>query len=164
MTHAQDMGRGARLWNGLGSPRTVRIIFVGMILYFLVIGGLVLGYTGVQHCLQDYSDENALSLQVRYETSAVDRQLNARVDTIDASDRSRIRANNDASLEFLQNVAITGGNPTAEALSAFRKVNANSAKIFDANEKARVQIANERAANDNRRATAPNPPPPSETC
>lgn len=154
----------ARFWVGLGSARAVRIIFVLMILYFLVIGGLVLGYSNVQSCLAKYSDLSAKALQIRVQTGSDDRALNQRILTVDASDRARIIANQLATRQLIQSTVKNGGVATRSALVNFLKVGDDSIAQFQKNEVERTRIAAERLRIDQVRATAPNPGPPSESC
>ncbi|MET0698597.1 MAG: hypothetical protein ABWY93_02935 [Mycobacterium sp.] len=162
--HHLDNERSREMLLTLGTPKAIRIIFALMILYALVIGGLVVGYSKVQACLADYTNQSAQSTAVRTQAAAEDRALNAREAAVDQSDRVRIRASNDATLVFIQNVAETRGQPTPAALAEFRKVNATSAVIFDQNENERVKITTERRNIEARRAASPPPAPPSETC
>jgi hypothetical protein len=156
--------RGSKIWYSIGTARTVRVIFVLMILYFLVIGGLVLGYANVQNCLAHYSDENAIALRIRTQTASDDRALNVRVDEVDTSDRARIIANQKATRDLIEATAKNGGTATLADLRAYQKISDDSLAIFATNENQRVSIRQERARIDAVRSTAPNPDPPSETC
>lgn len=157
-------GRAARIWYSIGTARTVRVIFVLMVLYFLVIGGLVLGYANVQNCLAKYSDENAVALRIRAQTGADDRALNNRVDAVDSSDRALIIANQKATRDLIEATANNGGRATIADLRAYEKVSDDSLAIFAVNEQQRAAIRQERARIDTVRSSAPNPDPPSETC
>lgn len=164
MTSSEYQSRGSRIWYSIGTARTVRVIFVLMIMYFLIIGGLVLGYANVQNCLAHYSDENAVALRIRAQTAADDRALNVRVDEVDSSDRARIIDNQKATRDLIEATANNGGRATIADLRAYQNVSNDSLKIFAVNEQARVGIRQERARIDSVRSTAPNPGPPSETC
>lgn len=156
--------RSQRFWIALGSPKAVRVIFALMVCYALIIGGLMLGYANVQNCLTDYTDENARATRIRVQTSADDRALNVRIETVNASDRARIIENQKATRELLIATRDRGGNASEAALTKFIKVSDDSLNIFAVNESERAKIAQERARIDAIRATAPAPAAPSERC
>ncbi len=155
--------KSQQLWIALGGPRAVRIIFILMLLYALVIGGLMLGYANVQSCLADYNDEAAISTRVRIQTGADDRKLNQRIEDVNASDRARIIANQKATRELLIATRDRGAAGD-EAINNFIKVSDDILGIFAINENERAKIAQERARIDSIRAGAPTPAPPSERC
>lgn len=156
--------RPGRFWIALGGPRAVRIVYVIMLFYAFVIGGLMLGYADVQNCLADYSDQNASALKVRTEASTDDRLLSQRVEAVAKSDRVRIIANQQA-LNDLIKAFIAGKEATIQqAAVRSQAVNQLSLDQFAANEKERSLIETERAAIEKRRTDAPIPGPPSEQC
>ncbi len=162
----QGTSRGGRFWFNLGSARTVRAIFVAMIVYFLIIGGLVLAYSDVQHCLQDYSDEQAASSKARAEASAIDRKINAEYDDLSTSERARLRVDQDAFLDLLRAINRTGTDSTATrvALEKAEKINKESAEIGRVNDRARYPLNQQRAQAEALRALNPGPQAPSEKC
>lgn len=156
--------RKGRFLLAIGSPRAVRFIFLGMLIYALVIGGLMLGYTNVQSCLADYSDDAARSSQTRTAAAAQDRNLNNRIEAVNTSDRQRIIVNQRA-MRTLVEVILRGEPPvTAKALAAYNKVNDDSLEIYVRNEKERMAIAAERLKVEELRASAPAPEAPSDSC
>lgn len=157
--------RKGRFWIAIGSPKAVRFIFAGMLVYALVIGGLMLGYANVQSCLANYSDDAAKSSQTRLVAAAQDRTLNNRVEAVNTSDRQRIIANQRA-LKSLIDALLAGDSAreTATALETYNKVNNESLSIFAANERERIAIGGERIKVEKLRASAPAPDAPSETC
>jgi hypothetical protein len=156
-------GRGSRFWEGLGSARTVRVIFIGMIVYFVVIGMLVFGYAKVQTCLAQYSNESAAATKMRVQLAADDRVLNQRIEAVDDSDRARIIADQKATRDLL--VAVNkNGRATRQDIDNFLATSNGSIKIFSTNERERQSIAEERARIDAARAQAAPPPAPKERC
>lgn len=156
--------RRGRFWIALGGPKAVRIIYVIVLFYALVIGGLMLGYADVQKCLQDYSDQNAAALRVRTEASADDRILSQRIENVDKADRVRIIANQAALADLVQSAADNNSLAAESALKHFTEVNDASLKIFQKNEQERTMIAEARRAIDAKRAATPLPEAPSEQC
>ncbi len=169
MTHAPYRGtsRKQKIWYSLGSARTVRIIFIAMVIYFLIIGGLVLGYSNVQQCLADYSDAQAESNRARAEAAAIDRKINARYDELSTSERARLRVDQEAFLDLLK-VLIEGDSLNSSAaqvaLAKVEKVNSDSAAIGRVNDKERFQLNQERAQAEALRTLNPAPGPPSQEC
>lgn len=159
-----DSTRTGRFWISLGSPKAVRIIYVVMILYALVLGSLMVGYTHVQSCLAKYADLNANALQVRSQSTFDDRVQQKRVDAVDHSDRARIIANQQALSKLVQAAMSRDGTITNKALADLKKTNDASLHQFAKNEVERTSIAQARAAIDKRRADNPIPGPPSEQC
>lgn len=158
--------RRGRFWVALGSPRAVRFVYAIVLIYALIIGGLMLGYTSVQSCLSDYSDLNAKVLQVRGTFTTEERILLQRVEAVSTSDRYRIIANQQALAELVSAVSAAENNRAAgeRAFTNFRKVSDDSIQIFQRNETERQSIAAERARIDAKRAATPLPGPPSEVC
>ncbi len=156
-----------RFWIALGSARTVRIIFICMIVYFLIIGGLVLAYSNVQKCLADYGDVQAESSKARSEAASIDRKLNARYDELSTSERARLRVDQDALLDLMA-VLVRGGdiddNAAQIALEKVKQTNEDSAEIGRVNDKERFALNQERARADALRQLNPVPDAPSETC
>jgi hypothetical protein len=154
-----------RIWSALGTPRAVRFISVGMLIYFLVIGALTFGYVKVQTCVTDYANQSAKSTRARADAATDDRRLNDAESRLEDSDRARLRANADA----LSDLLVTLAKPTSKEqkqakFGALLKVDAESGRILDANEVRRQGIRKERAVIEAQRAKNPPPPPPSETC
>lgn len=156
--------RKGRFWVAIGSPRAVRFIFAGMLIYALVIGGLMLGYANVQQCLANYSDDSAVAARTRADAAAQDRVLNARENAVDASDRTRLRADNAAILIYISAVTQSSGNPSDVSTKEFLRVRSESQKIFENNELERKVIFEQRARVEKFRSSAPPPDAPSETC
>ncbi|MFI5833224.1 hypothetical protein ACIA5A_06055 [Micromonospora sp. NPDC051300] len=48
-----------RAWSALGTPTMVRVITAGMLVYAMILGALIIGYTKVQTCVTEYSDQSA---------------------------------------------------------------------------------------------------------
>jgi hypothetical protein len=155
--------RRVRFLDAIGSPKAVRFIFAGMVIYALVIGGLMLGYANVQSCLARYSDESAKASQVRLSAAAQDRTLNNRTEAVNTSDRQRIIANQRATQTLIESL-LEEGDGERLAFLAFNKVNDESLRVFAANERERMDINTERLRVERLRATAPAPDAPSETC
>lgn len=158
-----------RLWYNLGTAKVVRAIFIGMIIYFLIIGGLVVGYSRVQQCLSDYSDLQAESSAARAQAATIDRDLNARVDELSTSERARLRSDQDAFLDLMNTLLQGKGNEVdsavvQNALAKVRKVNEESAEIGRANDAERARIVQLRARADALRQLNPVPDAPSKTC
>lgn len=158
-------GRQRQVWRALGTPSAVRVVTFLMLVYAVVIGALVFGYAKVQSCVTDYSNSAATSTKARAAAAADDRRLNDSESKLEDSDRSRLRANAGA----LSGLLVTLAKPASEAerKAAFEtllRVDAESAKILDANEVQRQGIRRERAQVEAQRAKNPPPPPPSETC
>ncbi len=164
MTQQNHVGRGHEFWNGLGSPRTVRIIFLGMIVYFLVLGGLVLGYANVQNCLSAYNNDAARNTKTRAQLSADDRKLNVRIENVNTQDRGRILADQQALQDLVEAAIRADPAETAKALRDYKKVNEQSLSIFQTNEAERAAIALKRTRIDNARAAATPPDAPGERC
>lgn len=162
----QGTSRGGRFWFNLGSARTVRVIFVAMIVYFLIIGGLVLAYSNVQNCLQDYSDQQAASNKARAEAAAIDRQINAEYDDLSTSERARLRVDQDAFLDLLRAINRQGADSSAArvALEKAEQVNKDSAAIGKVNDRARYALNQQRAQAEALRQLNPVPEAPSEEC
>lgn len=157
--------RRIKFLDAIGSPKAVRFIFAGMVIYALVIGGLMLGYANVQSCLAKYSDASADSSRIRAEAAAQDRTLNNRVEAVNTSDRQRIIANQRAIRQLLADImAEPRGTASNESLRTYNQVNDESLRIFAANERERMAIGAERLKVEKLRATAPPPNSPSETC
>jgi multidrug efflux pump subunit AcrB len=158
--------RRGRFWVALGGPKAVRTIYVIMLFYALVLGGLMLGYADVQKCLADYSDQNALATKARADAGTDDRLLNQRVAAVDQSDRIRIIENQQALAELAKAAALGQGNTTAarDALAKFQRTSDVSLEIFRKNQEERTSIAQARAAIDKKRSDNPVPSPPSEQC
>lgn len=158
-----DHNRKSRFWVAIGSPRAVRFIFAGMLVYALVIGGLMLGYAQVQSCLANYSEDAAASTRVRAEAAAQDRTLNNRTEAVNLSDRQRIIINQRATKSLIDDL-IDDGQSDDAAFINYNKVNVESLRIFSENEKERNAIGAERLKVEKLRNTAPPPESPSETC
>lgn len=158
--------RTGRFWIALGGPKAVRIVYVIMLFYALVLGGLMLGYADVQQCLSDYSDQNALSTKARAEAATDDRLLNQRIESVNHSDRVRIIENQAALAELVKAAAASDNNPAAgrEAFAKFQRTSDVSLDIFRKNEEERTSIEQARAAIEKKRSDNPVPPPPSEQC
>lgn len=162
---AEVVNHPGRLWKALGTPNAVRVVTVLMLVYALVIGALVFGYAKVQSCVTDYSNQAATSTKARAAAAADDRRLNDAESRLEDSDRTRLRANADA----LSDLLVTLAKPATAAVKQAKfetllKVNAESAKVLDANEASRQRIRMERAQVEAQRLRNPPPPPPSETC
>jgi len=156
--------RRGRFLLAIGSPSAVRFIFVGMFVYAIIIGSLMLGYARVQGCLSDYSDQAAASTKGRSEAAAEDRRLDAREALIDESDRERMRADQAAMLKLLQTAATA---TQEEKLAAFKELidtNTTSAEVLAHNDAERDRITAARQASEAKRAANPVPEPPSEIC
>ncbi len=166
-TEYQGTNPAGRIWFNLGTPNTVRVIFVAMIAYFLVLGGLVLGYTNVQQCLATYSDASAASTKARAEAAAIDRKLNARIDELSTSERARLRSDQVALLELVT-VLSQGRNVDSSAvqvaLDKVKQTNEDSVAIGKVNDRERYAIEQERARADALRTLNPVPEAPSEKC
>ncbi len=170
MTHQQQYqgaSRAGKMWFNLGSPRTVRIIFIAMIIYFVIIGGLVLGYSQVQNCLSDYSDEQAVSAQARAEAARLDREINKQYDDLSTSERARLRADQDALLDLVRLLSAgrdIDSSAVQVALEKVEKVNRESAEIGKTNDDFRRDLNQKRASADALRQLNPVPEAPSEQC
>ncbi len=159
--------RAGKVWYSLGSPRTVRMIFIAMIVYFLIIGGLVLGYARVQTCLADYSDEQATSAKARGEAARVDREINKEYDDLSTSERARLRADQDALLDLVRQLSAgrdIDSSAVQVALAKVEQVNKESFEIGRVNDQARRDLDQKRASADALRTLNPVPGPPSEKC
>lgn len=154
------------VWGALGTPKSVRVITVLMMVYAVVIGALVFGYAKVSGCLATYADRSATSQAVRAEAAAEDRKLNDAESVLADSDRQRYRQDKAA----MSNLLVTLGRPgvaqeqKAAAYANLLKVDNETAKVLDANEAERREIRAERRQIEERRKLNPVPPPPSETC
>lgn len=154
------------LWGALGTPKAVRIISVGMLIYLLIIGGLTYGYAEVSSCLARYADLSATSQAARADAAAQDRQLNDAEGLLSDGDRARYAADQKAMAEALGTLL----DPTAARADRAAKlrelldVNRETARVLAYNEQRREQIRNERARIERERLSNPVPPPPSETC
>lgn len=154
----------ARFWVALGGPKAVRIIYVIMLFYALILGGLMLGYANVQQCLADYSNENATALKTRGQFTTDDRLLSQRIESVAKSDRVRIIANQQAYSELIK-ALIAGKQPEIQRQALrYQAINQASLDQFAANEKERSLIERARADIDQKRAATPLPGPPSEQC
>jgi cell division protein YceG involved in septum cleavage len=153
-----------RFWIAIGSPQAVRIIYVVVVVYAVILGALVLGYSNVQSCLADYSDANAKVLQIRADITLDERAVQRRIDVVDTSDRLRLIANQQALGRIVEASASGSQARTVQALREFQKINNTSLKIFDQNTEERSSITVERARIDKARADTPIPGPPSEQC
>jgi hypothetical protein len=153
-------------WGALGTPKAVRIISVGMLLYLIVIGGLTYGYAKVSGCLAAYADQSAVSTSARAKAAAEDRRLNDAEGVLEDSDRARYRADQAAWTVLLAKV----GDPKvpreerAATFANLLKVTTETSRILDANEAQRAKIRKDRVRVEADRAKNPVPPPPSETC
>lgn len=156
--------RAARFWVAMGSPRAIRIVYVVMLAYALIIGGLMFGYAKVQSCFADYADANAAVLQVRAKTTTDDRALQQRIDAVAAADRQATIATQASLADLVQTAARGNRNDTRDALLAFAKVNGQGLQTYASDERERTSIAQERARIDAIRAATPIPGPPSEQC
>lgn len=164
---SQAHRRGTGFWYNLGSARSVRIIFVCMVVYFLIIGGLVLGYAKVQKCIADYSEVQNISSRARSEAATIDRELNARYDELSTAERNRLGTDQDAFLELMDVLA----SPEARspvvvrvALAKVRKVNEESRRISKVNDAERIQLDQRRAKAEALRQLNPVPEAPSKKC
>lgn len=154
------------LWGALGTPKAVRIISVGMIVYLLIIGGLTYGYARVSGCLASYADKSAVSQAARANAAAEDRQLNDAEGRLADSDRARYRADQAAMTRFLavlRNPETTREERAVE-FDNLARVSADTSKVLDTNEAERRRIRQERGRIEADRLNNPVPPPPSETC
>ncbi len=159
--------RGGRFWYALGSAKTVRIIFICMIVYFLIIFGLVLGYSNVQNCLADYSDQSAAASKARSDAAAIDRRLNARYDDLSTSERARLRRDQDALLILVRLLADgreLNSQAVQNAIANVESVYQASADIAKVNDSERRRLDQERGSAESLRALNPPPEPPSESC
>lgn len=156
--------RHGRFLLAIGSPKAVRFIFAGMLVYALVIGGLMLGYADVQHCLANYTDAAARSAQTRAAAAAQDRALNARIEAVSLSDRQRIIANQKASQELIEKSIETDGAVPDEVLLKYTKISDESLRIFLKNEEERAAINEQRRRVEALRDSAPAPDAPSDSC
>jgi hypothetical protein len=153
-------------WGALGTPKAVRVISVGMLVYLLIIGGLTYGYARVSGCLASYADRSAVSQAARANAAAEDRRLNDAESRLDDSDRARYRADQAAMARLLAKL----GDPDADReeraaqFANLLKVSTETAKILDGNEAERDRIRQERAGIEQSRQRNPVPPPPSQTC
>ena len=154
------------LWGALGTPKAVRVISVGMLVYLLVIGGLTYGYARVSTCIASYADASARSTQARANAAAEDRRLNDAEGVLADSDRARYRADQAAMaglLVKLGNPASTQQEKAAEFANLL-KVTTETSRILDSNEGERGRIRTERARIEAERQRNPVPAPPSQTC
>jgi multidrug efflux pump subunit AcrB len=156
--------RATRFWIATGSPRAIRLVYIVIVLYALIIGSLMYGYANVQSCFADYADANALVLQVRAKTSTDDRILQQRVDAVNAADRQATIATQASLAGLVQTAARGNRSDTRTALLDFAKVNEQSLQTYASDERERTSIAQERARIDAIRAATPIPGPPSEQC
>lgn len=152
-----------RFWRRLGGPGAVRIVYVFIFVYALIIGGLMVGYSHVQKCLAGYADANAVSSQARTQAAADDRVLLQRVSNVDKSDRDRIFANQQALSKLVRSI-VDSGTADRKALNDLVTTSTESLKVFDRNEQERTSIAQARAAIERTRSANPVPGPPSEQC
>ncbi|WP_431881583.1 hypothetical protein [Micromonospora chalcea] len=76
------MSTARRAWSALGTPNMVRVISAGMIVYALILGALVVGYTRVQACVTQYSDASAR--RTAEIATATDRSAAAQIQLADA--------------------------------------------------------------------------------
>jgi hypothetical protein len=67
------MTKARRAWSWLGTPGSVRLITLGMVVYALAIAGLVAGYARVSACIATYSNAAARSTNERAIAAAEDR-------------------------------------------------------------------------------------------
>lgn len=154
------------LWGALGTPKAVRVISIGMLIYLLIIGGLTYGYAKVSGCLAKYADQSATSQAVRANAAAEDRRLNDAEGRLDDSDRARYRADQAAMARLLAKL----GDPAApreQRAAEFKNlldVTTRTAAVLDGNEADRSKIRQERARIEESRRANPVPPPPSQTC
>jgi hypothetical protein len=154
------------LWGALGTPKAVRIISIGMLVYFFVIGGLVVGYSKVSNCIAEYADQSARSTAARAAAAAEDRRLDKAEGKLEDSDRARLAADQAALTAALQVVM----NPDADrskragAFASLLEVNEKTTRVLAANAEQREQIRLERAQVEAERQRNPVPAPPSETC
>jgi hypothetical protein len=153
-------------WGALGTPKAVRIISVGMLVYLLILGGLTYGYARVSGCLATYADQSAVSTAARANAAAEDRRLNDAEGRIDDSDRARYRADQAAMARLLASL----GNPDGDRdrreaeFANLLRVSTETSRILDDNEAQRDRIRRERAGIEADRQRNPVPPPPSQTC
>lgn len=156
--------RTAKLWTALGTPGTVRIISIGMLIYLLVIGFLTYGYARVSDCLAEYADQSAVSTTARASAAAEDRAADQEERDITEAERRRLVAN-DVALDKV--LTATAGQDRAAVEKAFRElivVRAATARQRAANDVRRADLAAQRARTEESRRQNPVPPPPSQTC
>lgn len=152
-----------RLWASLGTQSAVRVISVMMLIYLLVIGFLVVGYSRVSSCLADYANKSAVSTNARANASAQDRTLDLQERQLDEADR---KANRDFS-KALSAVLNSFNESQAERKAAYVALLAQDKKtsiVLDQDQKSRAEIQAARAQNEEARKSNPIPPPPSESC
>lgn len=63
-----------KVWRWLGTPGSVRAITAGMLVYALILGGLIVGYSRVTACLTDLGDVDAVATTKRAQAAAEDRE------------------------------------------------------------------------------------------
>lgn len=160
--------RAGDMFDALGSRAAVRVVLLMMLVYAATSGMLVFGYAEVSRCVANYADASAASNKLRAGAAAEDRALDARLETVNASDIARIRADQAAMLKMFLLLS------TPKAQQDRRQVKAAfdgtvrsyvvSAQVLAKNQAERNNIARERAAVQARRAASPVPAGPSITC
>jgi hypothetical protein len=156
--------RTAKLWSALGTPKTVRVISVGMLVYLLVIGMLTYGYARVSDCLAVYADKSAVSTNARAKAAAEDRQADQAERDITEAERQRLVANDIALDKVLAAMGKDDRDVTQEAFANLIAVRADTAKQRQLNDVKRADLAEQRQQTELNRRMNPVPPPPSQTC
>ncbi len=161
--------RRRRVWNALGTTRASQIVTVLVIVYFLVIGLLVFGYVQVSSCLAEYANKSARATEARSQAASQDRELNEAEAQLDAIDRQRLRANDEALASLLTVLGTQSQDPEHRkmVLEKFRTlivVTNQSTAIYDSNVRARTKIQQQRVVIERSRAANPVPPPPADSC
>ncbi len=163
------VSRRRRVWNALGTTRASQIVTVLVIVYFLVIGMLVFGYVQVSSCLAEYANKSARATEARSQAAAQDRELNEAEARLDAVDRQRLRANDEALASLLGVLGTQTEDPDHQkmVMSKFRtliSVTNQSTAIYEGNMRARAKIQQQRVVIERARSANPVPPPPSDSC
>lgn len=153
-----------RLWASLGTQSAVRVISVLMLIYLLIIGFLVVGYSRVSSCLAIYADRSAISTNARAVVAAQDRQLDLAERDLDEQDRVANRAFNKALSAVLVSLSGTDQDQKRQAYAALLVQDKKTAAQLDADATSRATLRAARLRNEDERKQHPVPPPPSQSC
>lgn len=138
------------------APRTLYPIAIGLVAGCLIIGGVTLGNASRQGCLVRHAERDARAQQAQSRIGQEQRDVDARANAVDASDRVSIIANQQVTANTITALA-KNGRLSGDELDAFTATNKAGLEHFQKDQKERNLIAAERARIDRERATAPAP-------